>query len=524
MANRAGNVLFITADQWRGDCLSALGHPCLRTPQLDALAREGVIFRRHYAQASPCGPSRASLYTGLYLHNHRLVVNGTPLDPRHTNVALEARKAGYEPALFGYTDVSVDPRQHQPNDPGSGAYEGVLPGMVPVVWMMDNVMKEPYLPWIAELQSRGYEITPAEVFRPKPDFPDTASRGATFAPARFAAADSATAFLTDEVIKYLSVRRGEPWFVHLSFLSPHPPFIAPEPYHAEYDPADVPLPVRAATPADEAKQHPYLDYYLHHQRGTGLTFGWNAKERHLHISDRDLRQLRATYYGMMSEVDAQISRLVAFLQDIDCYDNTLIVFTSDHGEMLGDHWQLSKYSYFDQTFHVPLIVRDPRPEAAPWYGRVVDAFTESVDVMPTIVDWLGLEVPSTCDGESLLGLCRSEESIPWRSEAHFALDFRNFADDNEGPILGLKPDQCAFTALRDEHFKYVHFTALPPLFFDLNEDPMEFNNVAEVPAYQEQILEYAQKFISWRMNHEDRGLTHVRLTPTGPVTHLDRRR
>ena len=163
--------------------------------------------------------------------------------------------------------------------------------MVPVVWMKDTPLQ-----WIAELKSRGYEITPAEVFKPKSDFPGAASRGATFAPARFAAEDSNTAFLTDEVIKYVSVRRDEPWFVHLSYLSPHPPFIAPEPYHAEYDPADVPLPVRAATPAVEAKQHPYLDYYLHHQQGAGLTFGWNAKEHHLHISDRDLRQLRATYY------------------------------------------------------------------------------------------------------------------------------------------------------------------------------------------------------------------------------------
>ena len=523
MSTRASNVLFITADQWRGDCLSALDHPCLRTPHLDALAREGVLFRRHYAQASPCGPSRASLYTGLYLHNHRSVVNGTPLDPRHTNVALEARKAGYEPALFGYTDVSANSRQTHPNDPASRSNEGVLPGMVPVVWMMDHFMKEPYLPWIAELQSRGYEITAAEVFRPKSDFPGAASRGVTFAPARFTAADSATAFLTDEAINYLSVRRGEPWFVHLSYLSPHPPFIAPEPYHAEYDPADVPLPVRAATPADEAKQHPYLDYFLHHPRGTGLTFGWNAKEHHLHISDRDLHQLRATYYGMMSEVDAQIGRLVTFLQDTGCYDNTLIVFTSDHGEMLGDHWQLAKFSYFDQTFHVPLIVRDPRPEATPWHGRVIDAFTENVDVMPTIVDWLGLEVPSTCDGESLLGFCRSEESIPWRTAAHFALDFRFFRDD-DGGIIGLKADQCAFAALRDERYKYVHFTALPPLFFDLGEDPMEFNNVAEVPAYRERMLEYAQKLLSWRMNHEDRALTHVRLTADGPVTRLDRRR
>ena len=190
MTNRAGNVLFITADQWRGDCLSALGHPCLRTPQLDALAHEGVIFSRHYAQASPCGPSRASLYTGLYLHNHRSVVNGTPLDPRHTNVALEARKAGYEPALFGYTDVSADPRQHHPSDPSLKSYEGVLPGMVPVVWMKDTPLQ-----WIAELKSRGYEITPAEAFKPKSDFPGAASRGATFAPARFAAADSNTAFL-----------------------------------------------------------------------------------------------------------------------------------------------------------------------------------------------------------------------------------------------------------------------------------------------------------------------------------------
>ena len=108
------NVLFITADQWRGDCLSALGHPCLRTPHLDRLAETGVLFTRHYSQATPCSPGRASLYTGLYLHNHRVVVNGTPLDARHTNVALEARKLGYEPLLFGHTDIGADPGSRAP--------------------------------------------------------------------------------------------------------------------------------------------------------------------------------------------------------------------------------------------------------------------------------------------------------------------------------------------------------------------------------------------------------------------------
>ena len=122
------NVLLITADQWRGDSLSMLGHPCAKTPNLDALAADGVCFTRHYGQTAPCGPARASLYTGLYMMNHRVVVNGTPLDQRHTNVALEARRAGYEPTLFGYTDQSVDPRTVPTGDARLLSYQGVLPG------------------------------------------------------------------------------------------------------------------------------------------------------------------------------------------------------------------------------------------------------------------------------------------------------------------------------------------------------------------------------------------------------------
>ena len=107
------NVLFITADQWRGDCLSAAAHPVVRTPNLDRLGRDGVSFRRHFAQAAPCGPSRASLYTGMYLANHRSVLNGTPLDARHDNVAHVARRLGYgtgrrgSPPLFGNGPTAI---------------------------------------------------------------------------------------------------------------------------------------------------------------------------------------------------------------------------------------------------------------------------------------------------------------------------------------------------------------------------------------------------------------------------------
>ena len=116
-ANSDRKVLFISADQWRGECLSALDHPCVKTPHLDALAADGVLFRNHYRQTSPCGPSRTSLLTGMYMMNHRSLRNGTPLDSRLTNIALEARKAGYDPILFGYTDTSTDPRRFAPNDP-----------------------------------------------------------------------------------------------------------------------------------------------------------------------------------------------------------------------------------------------------------------------------------------------------------------------------------------------------------------------------------------------------------------------
>ena len=111
------NVLLIVVDQWRGDTLGVLGHPCIRTPHLDALCADGVTFRRHFTQAAPCGPGRASLLTGLYMMNHRVVQNSVPMDARHTNLALEMRKGGYEPALVGYTTTTPDPRMTPPRDP-----------------------------------------------------------------------------------------------------------------------------------------------------------------------------------------------------------------------------------------------------------------------------------------------------------------------------------------------------------------------------------------------------------------------
>jgi len=508
-------VLLITADQWRGECLSAIGHPCVRTPHLDALAAEGVLFRRHYSQASPCGPARASLLTGMYMMNHRSVRNGTPLDARHSNIALEARKGGYEPTLFGYTDTSPDPRLYAPGDPALRTYEGVLPGMAVGLQLPDHMAA-----WIADLKAKGYPIEGRhDVYRPVADYPGAEGRGYSFRPPVFRAEDSETTFIADAVLRFLSVRTNQPWFVHAVFLRPHPPIIAPEPYNALYDPAAVPPPVRAASPEAEAAQHPYLAYFLAHQKEAG----WYAEYPYdvQAIDEREIRQLRATYYGMISQVDDQIGRLMAHLKATGEDRHTLVVFTCDHGEMLGDHWMWGKDGYFDESFHIPLIIRDPRPEADRSRGRVVEAFTEAVDVMPTILEWLGLEPPPQCDGRSLLPFLEGGTPERWRQEVHWEFDFRDLVDRRPETALGLESDQCALAVIRDRRGKYVHFAGLPPLFFDLEKDPHQFVNRAEDPAYTARVLAYAQKMLSWRMENDERTLTGLHLTESGV---LDRRR
>jgi arylsulfatase A-like enzyme len=502
------NVLLITADQWRADCLSALGHPVLRTPHLDALAEDGVLFRNHFAQCSPCGPSRASLLTGMYLMNHRSVRNGTPLDARFTNVALEARKAGYDPSLIGYTDTSADPRLHDRNDPALSTYAGTLPGFKQLI-----PGSEGDTAWLQHLAAKGYDL-PADrrqIYEPAGRTTKGRNHGATWAPARYKAEDSDTAFSIDGALRFIAQQK-RPWFLHLSILHPHPPFIAPAPYNAMYDARKVPGFRRAATPEDEAKRHPHVAYIRrHHLQREGLD-----PERHPE-DEAAMRQLRATYYGLMSEVDDQLGRLMSTLKKSGHYDDTLIVFTTDHGEQLWDHWLLGKETFFDQSFHIPLIVRAPGGRFDAGRGRIVEQLTESVDVMPTILDLLGRSAPVQCDGSSLKPFLLGHSPRRWRKEVFWELDFRDVVHGRPETELKIGLDECSLAVLRSHRFKYIHFTALPPLFFDLEADPDELRNLASDREHAPLLLAYAQTLLSHRMAHADRTLTGMQLTAKGLV-------
>jgi arylsulfatase A-like enzyme len=501
------NILFITADQWRADCLSSHGHPVVRTPHLDALAREGVSFRAHYCQALPCGPSRASLYTGLYLMNHRSAINGTPLDRRHVNFAQLLRTAGYDPILFGYTDTSLDPRDYAADDPRLLTYEGILPGLSLGV----HVNTEDVAAWAEWLRAHGFAIpdeptTLLRARRPGPDWEDGAPAPL---PLAIDHAHSDTRFVTDRAIDYLRGRAGDarPWCVHLSLLRPHPPFVAPEPYNGLYPPDQLPAPVRAASADAEGRQHPWLARRVRHS-------SHRVPQR-----EATRKRLHASYYGLMSEVDDNLGRLFDALRALDLWRNTLIVFTSDHGEQMGDHWLMGKCGYFEQSVHVPCIVRDPDAAADGSRGSTVERFTEHVDVLPTLLEALGLATPPACDGESLLPFLRDRYGPRhWRQEAHWEYDFRNPQDPGEGEALGIPQHACNLAVLRGRRYKYVHFAALPPLLFDLDDDPGEFVDRSRDPACRDVLLDCAQRMLSWRMQHMDHTLTHLKLTRHGVLS------
>jgi arylsulfatase A-like enzyme len=503
MAQR--NVLLIVVDQWRGDCVPHLGTPHLRTPNLDRLCREGVTFRNHVTPAVPCGPARASLHTGLYLMNHRQVQNWIPLDARHATLPKLVRELGYDPALIGYTTTTPDPRTTAPADPRFSQLGDIMDGWRPVGDFGPD--HDHYFGWLAQ---RGFQIPPHREDIWLPEGID-AVPGATDRPARIPAEFSDSAFFTDKALTYLKGRDGKPFFLHLGYYRPHPPFVASAPYHEMYDKADMPPPARAATVAEEAEQHPLLDYYLRNskqssyfRRGNGLSAA---------LDEDEVLQMRATYYGMMTEVDECLGRVFAHLDETKQWKNTLVVFTSDHGEQLGDHHLLGKIGYFDESFRIPLVIVDP--DATETRGQIVEAFTEAVDIMPTLVEWLGGQPPNACDGRSLLPLVHGSVPSDWRDALHYEFDFRDVFGNTAEDQLGLSMNECTLSVLQDERFKYVHFTALPALLFDVQADPHQFRNLAKDPAYGSIMLEYAQRALSWRMRHADRTLTHFRSSPTG---------
>jgi arylsulfatase A-like enzyme len=236
-------------------------------------------------------------------------------------------------------------------------------------------------------------------------------------------------------------------------------------------------------------------------------------------SEENFRRIRAIYYGMISEVDAQLGRIWQAIRSRDAWDDTVIVLTSDHAEMMGDHFMLGKGGFFDASYHIPLIIRDPRRRAAA--GSSVDRFTEAVDIFPTLLESIDAAPQPHLDGRSLAPWLDGETPTGWRDAAHWEFDFRTIAGGEAERHFGVGPRQCNLAVIRTMDFKYVHFGGgLPPLLFDLSKDPDELDNVAGDPAYLPIRLEFAEKMLAWRAAHLDQSLALAELTESGVAGHI----
>jgi arylsulfatase A-like enzyme len=217
---------------------------------------------------------------------------------------------------------------------------------------------------------------------------------------------------------------------------------------------------------------------------------------------------------MISEVDAQIGRVFDALRDSGQWNDTFIVFTSDHAEMLGDHFALGKGGFHDQSQHVPLVIRDPR---APLRGQRVEAVTEAVDIYPTLLEAMQVEPAHAPDGVSLQAWVDGRPPAGWRSAAHWEFDFRDVAGQTTERAFGRRSNELNLAVARTPKWKYVHFSSLPPLLFDLEADPDNLHNLAGDVGHAMVRAEMAEELLAWRARHLDQTLALQELTPAGVV-------
>jgi len=397
------NVLLITADQLRQDALGCYDNPVISTPHIDALAARGVRFDRVYAAYPVCAPNRVSLATGRYPSIHGVRNNGIFM-PRTELTFMEVlRQRGYATYAAGKTHFGPqwrfppdgrplsDPQPDWAINPQPEPWEMPWYGLERVCLTEDHRAG----PYANYLRAHGLDpwADPHSFSYPQ----HVSVRSA------YPEEHHQTTWVADRAIEFLQEHPAErPFFLWTSFVHPHHPFTPPAPYDTLYDPARMPLPVW-----DETEVALWPERYRHTFFRDGD--GYDAAGMY-RITDAEWQRIKAFYYGMISLIDKQVGRLVEVLRARGLLDNTLILFTADHGEMLGDHHMVFKGTTYDCVTRMPLIIARPE-EASP--GAVRHGLASAVDVMPTILNLAGVAVPDTVQGVSLVPAMQ-DPAIPGR--------------------------------------------------------------------------------------------------------------
>ncbi|MBT3552595.1 MAG: sulfatase-like hydrolase/transferase [Rhodospirillaceae bacterium] len=487
------NILFIMCDQLRWDYLGCARHQALETPHIDGLAKRGVLFARAFVQSAICGPSRMSFYTGRYLASHGSTMNGVPLPVSERTLGDYLRRLGVPTALIGKSHMTADHEaiKRLGLEPRSDAWNHLSECGFDAVERDDGMhlddTVDPDLAYNLYLNSKGYDgRNPWHGWANSADGPNgDILSGWEMANARLAArvdeADSETPYMTRRAIDFISAKGDQPWCLHLSYVKPHWPYMAPVPYHAAYGSDDC-LPVRRAD-RERIDAHPlHLGYMTHPE-----------SEVFSHLDRRN--SVIPTYMGLVKQIDDQMGVLFEHLEQTGRMDDTMIVFTSDHGDQLGDHWLGEKELFFEESVRIPMIIYDPSSHADATRGARDMRLVEAIDLVPTFIDALGGDIPDhILEGRSLLSLLRGQQPASWRE---FVVAELNYAYAWCRRDLKLSPDEASATMLRTERWKYIHHETFRAQLFDLQEDPDEFYDLGTDPEFEHLRREMADALFQW---------------------------
>ena len=449
------NILWICTDQQRFDTIRALGNLNAQTTRLDKLIEEGTTFNQAYCQSPVCAPSRASFLTGRYPRTTRCRQNGQSIPADEVLISKIFSDAGYRCGLAGKlhlascSDGKVEKRTDDGYDPFHWSHHP-----------QPDWEENEYTQWLTEKGQNWFGLQGEKINSYVHHGP----------PAEY----SQTAWCAEKTIEFIKNEKGRPWFFSFNCFDPHHPFDPPKEYLEKFNFDDMPLPSMHPNEADAKTTFQKLDrIWAHNNPGE---FQVEA------MTDQDKRTVYAAYMAMVSLIDDQVGRILDALEETGQADNTLVVFMSDHGEMLGDHGIYFKGPHFyDCQMRVPLIMR--WPNGGVLKSRQVDGFVELVDLMPTFLEAAGLKVPSAVQGKSLLPLLLGGNEQDHCKKQVYA-EYYNAWTHND----------AYGTMLRTQDWKIVVYHGTNQgEFYNLKEDPEEFFNLWDQPDFEKEKQQYILK-------------------------------
>lgn len=446
------NIVFILTDQMRGDCLGVLGHPVVKTPNLDRIAREGTVFTAAYSSCPSCIAARASIFTGQRPTTHGRLGYRDKVPWRYQNTLAEVlARSGYQTHCVGKTHFF--PQRLPLGFESQDSYEANQN-------FGDGYIND-YFKWLEErtdVKERDHGLES-----------NSWVGGVSCLPEEW----HNNSWVVTRGIDFLERRdRQRPFFLNLSFHRPHAPLDPPKEYLEQYRDCDIP-PV------------PVGEWASRHGVPVSDKSAWQG-----HLSADILAESRRSYYALITHIDAQIGRFIRKCEELKC-GPTLLIFTSDHGEMLGDHDLFRKTYAYEGSAKIPMIISSPDGSQQ----QISDAPVSQQDIMPTILDAVGIDIPDSVEGLSMVPLLSNNpEDIDWR-------------DYVQGEHSACYSKEMAMLFLTDGKEKYIWYTLTgEEQLFNLVDDPDELHNLSEDPANQEQLLLWRNRMVAELEERSEDGL------------------